>query len=177
MWAIPPVLSGESAEPSVGLRRNSLYRTMRDVEYVLRVFALLDPANIAGGMKGTLDNAMKRYGENNLSAILKLRSQFLSALELAHAIGGKDAFRVPSHGSKRGRLSASLFDGLMVALIRNLQFSDEIRLHAGKIWTVLQSAFENPEFYELVVGRANTRRATVDRAFYIRQLIESTISR
>ena len=109
MWGIPPVLSGESAEPSVGLRRNSLYRTMRDVEYVLRVFALLDPANIAGGMKGTLDNAMKRYGENNLSAILKLGSQFLSALELAHAIGGKDAFRVPSHGSKRGRLSGISF--------------------------------------------------------------------
>ena len=80
-------------------------------------------------------------------------------------------------GPNEGASLASLFDGLMVALIRNLQFSDEIRLHAGKIWTVLQSAFENPEFYELVVGRANTRRATVDRAFYIGQLIESTISR
>jgi hypothetical protein len=177
MWAIPPVLSDESAEPSAGLRRNSLYRTMRDVEYVLRVFALLDPENIAGGMKGTLDNAMKRYGENDPSDLFTLKSQFLIALELAHAMGGKHVFRIPGQGSKRGRISAPLFDGLMVALIRNLEFADEIRLCAGKIWAALQAEFENGKFYELVVGRANTKIATVDRAVYIGRLIESTIGR
>ena len=70
-------------------------------------------------------------------------------------------------------LRASLFDGIMVALIRMLDQADRIREHATQINRALQAELGNPEFYELVSGKANTREATRRRASYIKCLIES----
>ena len=126
MWDIPPVEPNEQTEPSAKLRRNVLYRQMQDTELVLRVFGLLDPRNIAGGMRNTLDNTMVKYFSANHVELGQLKEQFLRALELADAIGGEGVFRLPGSGSKRGRLSASLFDGIMVALIRKLYAAEQI---------------------------------------------------
>ena len=177
MWNIPPVSPNEAGEPSAALRRNNLYRQMRDVEYVLRVFALLDPKNIGGGMKGTLDDAMKRYCDLGTPELTEMKSQFLGGLDLAYVIGGKNALRVPTGPSKQGRLSASLFDALMVALIRKLDVADLIKDRATEIWASLQGEFNNSKFYELIVGRANTRASTIDRGIYVERLIESAIQR
>lgn len=175
MWDIPPFEPDENVQPSARLRRNVLFRQMRDVELVLRVFGLMDPNNIVGGMRSTLDNAMLRYSEASESKLHYLKTIFLDALRLAHAIGDDDAFRLLPSGSKRGRLSASLFDAMMVALIRKLDRSDRIKTHAAQINDSIKTELDKPEFYELVVGRANTREATIKRARYIEHLIESVI--
>ena len=175
MWDIPPLEPNESTEPSGRLRRNLLFRQMRDVELVLRVFGLLDPTNIGGGMRGTLDNAMERYSNSSDAELRELKTQFLRSLELAYTIGGNDAFRLPASGSKRGRPSAPLFDGLMVTLMRKLGQAEQIQVHAEEINHAIQAELNKTEFYELVVGRANTRNATLERARYIERLIESVI--
>ena len=176
MWDIPPHEPNEHTEPSGKLRRNALFRQMKDAELVLRVFGLLDPGNVGSGMRSTLDNAMARYGEFDGWQLNDLKAQFLEALELAEVIGGDDAFRLPSSSAQRRRPSASLYDGLMVALMRNLHQADHIKRCAEQIYGILNQEFENPEFYELVVGRANTRESTLDRARYIERLIASVIN-
>lgn len=173
MWDIPHFEPDERKEPSARLRRNALYRQMRDAELVLRVFGLMDPKNISGGMRSTLDGTMQRYSKSNALELDQLREQFLHALELAHIIGGNDIFRLPTSRSRRGRPSASLFDGIMVALVRILDHADQIRTHAKQINQMLLTELDNPEFHELVSGRANTRDATIRRASYIERLIES----
>ena len=175
MWGIPPHPLDKSVGPNATLQRNSLYRQMRDVELVLRVFGLLDPDNIGGGMRSTLDNAMVKYSEASKEELNELKTRFSRALELVHAIGGQDALRLPRLDSKRGRPSAPLFDSLMVALMRKLDHADQIQAHAAKINKAIQSKLENPEFYELIVARANTRSATLERSGHIEQLIESVI--
>ena len=175
MWSIPPFEPNESTAPSGKLLKNPLYRQMRDVELVLRVFGLLDPTNIIGGLRGTLDRAMVRYSSSSDAKLEQLKTQFLQSLELAYTIGGDDAFRLPTLGSKRGRPSATLFDGIMVALMRKLGQADLIRGYAKEINHAIQSEFDKPEFYELVVGRANTRIATLERSRHIEQLISSVI--
>ena len=175
MWDIPALEPNGSSEPTAKLLRNVLYKQMGDVELVLRVFALLDPTNIARGMKSTLDNAMKKYSSATDSELRELRTQFLSALELAHAIGGYSAFRLPVPGTRRGRSSASLYDGVMVALIRKLDQAPRIRAQAEQINQAIHAELENSEFRKLVAGRANTRKATLNRALYIERLIESAI--
>ena len=40
----------------------------------------------------------------------------------------------------------------------------------------IQAEFEKPEFYELIVGRANTRTATIERSQYIESLIKTRIA-
>ena len=161
MWNIP------SSESSESLSRNILFRSMRDVELVLRVFALMDPNNVVGGMKRTLDDSMAKYSESSDAELDRLKKQFLRSLRLAYIIGGKDAFRLP----ETGRPSIPLFDGIMVALIRNLDQSDKIEDCAAQIKDLLRSELDKPEFYELVTGRANTRIATLERSRRIEDLI------
>ncbi len=175
MWDIPPYEPNEDTKPSLKLSRNSLFRRMGDVELVLRVFALLDPRNIGGGMRSTLDNAMERHSSLGEYELRQLKTRFLDSLMLAHAIGGDDVFRLPTPRSKRGRPSASLFDGLMVALMRRLDQADRIRLCATQINESVREELGNSNFYDLVVGRANTREATLDRSQHIGHLIDSVI--
>ena len=175
MWDIPPREPNEHIEPSQRLARNILFRQMRDAELVLRVFALLDPGNIGTGMKGTLDGTMTKFAKARESDLFRLEHDFLQALELAYSIGGKDAFRLPGSGSKRGRLSASLFDGMMVALIRQLDRAALIEASAEQVKLSILRGLTEQELYPLVVGRANTREATIKRSQYFEQLIESAI--
>ena len=84
-------------------------------------------------------------------------------------------FRLPGSGSKRGRLSASLFDGLMVALIRKLDDAARIKDSAKQIKLDIQEGLTKQELRALVVGRANTREATIKRSQYFEHLIESVI--
>ena len=175
MWDLPPMEPKEDVEPSARLRRNILFRQMRDVELVLRALSLLNPDNISFGMTRTLDNAMATYSNASESTIDELRARFTHALELAYVIGGDDVFRVPEGRSKRGRLSASLFDGIMVALMRNLDYAEQIRDCADQIRFAIRAEFGNEDFHELVVGRANTREATLARARYIEGLITQSL--
>ena len=175
MWDIPPSEPNESTEPSSKLRRNILFRQMRDVELVLRVFGLLDPSNVGGGMRSTLDNAMEKYSKCTESELRHLKAEFLRTLELAHVIGGNDAFRLPTPRSRRGRPSASLFDGMMVALMRKQDQSDRIKSCAEQIRKSIQAELANPDFHVLVAGRANTREATLERSLYIERLIDEIV--
>ena len=175
MWNIPPFELNERTEPSARLIRNVLFRQMGDVELVLRAFALFDPKDIRRGMKSTLDNAMVKYCKSTDSDLRRLKANFLESLLLAHMIGGKDAFRVPDSRSKRGRLSASLFDGMMVALMRNLDQAERIKECAVQVNQAIRTELDSTDFHGLVVGRANTRESTVNRAQHIEKLIKQSI--
>ena len=172
MWDIPAFEPNETIEPSERLRRNTLYRTMGDAELVLRVFALMDPINVAGGMKSTLNHSMTKYSKSSKQELDQLKNRFIQSLKLAYAIGGKDTFRIPNPLLERRRPSRSLFDGIMVALIRNLDKADRIEARAGRIIELLKLELTKPDFRELVTGRANTREATLSRARQIESLIE-----
>ena len=176
MWDIPPFEPNENTEPSEKLRKNILFRQMRDVELVLRVFALLDPKDIGGGMRSTLDNAMEKYSKCSESELRQLKTQFLDSLTLAHVIGGDGIFRLPAlRSKKRGRPSPTLFDGIMVALMRKLNQADLIKLYAEQINQLLQTELGESKFYSLVAGRANTKEATLNRSRHIEGLIDSAI--
>ena len=123
-------------------------------------------------MKSKLDNAMARFARPTVDQLSELRSLFLNSLELAHAIGGTNVFRLPPtlHGS-RGRPSASLYDGIMVALMRMSDRAENIRVAAPEIHKALQAELERPEFRKIIVGQPNTKAATVERSTYVEEVI------
>ena len=171
MWNIPPFEPNERTDPSAKLRRNRLFKSMGDVELVLRVFALFDPNNIRGGMRSTLDSTMEAYSTCTKTELEELKKKFLGCLELADAIGGEDVFRLPGASSRMRRSSAPLFDGIMVALMRHLDQEIKIKANAARINEAIQAELEKTKFYELIVGRANTRASTIKRSKYIESLI------
>ena len=142
MWDIPPFEPNERTNPSAKLRRNPLFKRMADVELVLRVFALLNPSDIRGGMRSTLDSAMEKYSKFSKMELKELKNNFFSSLTLADAIGGPDVFRLTSTNSKRRRPSAPLFDGIVVALMRHLDDAEKIQANAEEINGAIQTEFE-----------------------------------
>ena len=175
MWNIPSFEPDEIIEPSERLASNMLFRTMRDAELVLRVFALMDPNDVSRGMKRTLDDSMAKYSKCSDLELYDLEKQFLQALRLAYAIGGNNVFRLPTPSLEHGRLSAPLFDGIMVALIRKLDETEKIEACAEDIRGLLIDELVKPEFYDLITGRANTRVSTLERSQRIEAVIETVI--
>lgn len=107
LWGIP-------TEPG-SLVSNSLYKTMADVELVLKFFAIQDYPSIAGPFKNYLGEFMKSQNEL-YDQNLTLRSQnellFKQTLQATKKIFGTEAFRKPNNGSLLKR-SAPLADAIL----------------------------------------------------------------
>ena len=63
----------------------------------------------------------------------------------------------------------------MVALMRHLDRAEKIKARAQQINKAIQTELDNSEFYELIVGRYNTRGSTIERSKYIESLIQVNI--
>ncbi len=178
IWGIPPHEAREKAPPSGPLAKNKHYMQMGDNELVLRFFALLEKEHIKGGMKATLDKCMIRKKKATPAQLGQFRSAFTDSLNLCYEVYGPTTFRLPpKRNQKVGALSKSLYDAVMVAMYRNLHQSAAIRARSSQIVKATLDAL-NPasEFYAVVVGRPNTRKATIDRSSHMAQIIQSVLS-
>lgn len=164
--------------PSADLRENNLFKRMTDCEIVLRFFAFRDRSHVQGSVRSILDNCMKRNRSLSETEISALRERFLAALDLSLAIFGDTAFRLPPvEGKPRGVLSRPLYDAQMVAIDELADLGPTMRAHAAQIARAVQ-ALTNPgtEAYDLVVGRANTASAILQRIDRVRETISSAIA-
>lgn len=178
VWGIPPHGIEEESNPSIALKQNPLYMRMADNEIVLRFFALLDPKMIVSGMKATLDSCMIRYHSDATPEFLdSLRIKFTNSLRISYEIFGAKIFRLPpGKNQRRGTLSRPLYDAVMVAVCRNLDREKEMLARREGIAKKTFEELGKPDFYALVVGRANTRQATLDRAEYMSKIIVLALS-
>lgn len=176
VWGIPPRETDEDVQPSLRLARNRYYMRMADNELVLRFFALHDPKSITGGIKKTLDEYMRRNAGASTQELDKLKSLFNHSLRVAYDIFGPSTFRLPpKRTGQRGRLSATLYDAVMVAISRHLSREAELIANAENIAKTTAEHLAKAKFYALVVGRANTKQATIDRSKYMEGIIKSAV--
>jgi Protein of unknown function DUF262 len=171
IWGIPPKESNEPHKVSRKLERNPLYSKMADCEIVLRYFALNDLAHFKGGMRNTLDDYMIRNQRLNKAKCLKLEEEYLEVLEIASKIYQDGLFCLPKNGLGYGRRSVPLADAVLIAIGAFRQKRKEIESHASKIVEATRHALENPDNYELLVGRGNTKKAIEDRLDLMKGLI------
>lgn len=99
--------------------KSRLYQEMRDVELVLRFFALKDSwKTYSGGLKGVLDSYMEVNKELTGDAVDKLESIFIKNIEKVNMVFGEaGAFRrwLPDSNKWKQQISAPLFDAQMFA--------------------------------------------------------------
>ncbi len=177
IWGIPPREPNEETTQSARLVRNRIYMRMADNEIVLRFFALLEPESIASGMKNTLDQCMIRYRNETPETLAQLKTKFTKSLAISYQIFGENTFRLPpKKDQRRGPLSRPLYDSVMVAVCRNLEFEAEMLARRQLIAQKTAEELAKPDFYALVVGRANTRQATKDRSEYMSKIIRAALS-
>lgn len=164
IWEIPRYedhVRGDHISPV--LANNRLFQRMQDCEIVLRFFAFRKRSNIRGAVKGMLDRCMEEYLTVSDQEVNELEAIFLTRLELCYDIFGEKTFRLPSVDGGQGKLSQPLYDAVMVAVDRLYPHKDKLLAEAKALISRLETALLDAEFYELVVGRANTADAIKKR--------------
>lgn len=152
-------------------KKNALYKKMEDCALVLRFFAFVDDANIRGSVKSMLDATMERHLKDDDAAIDASRIRFVKSLTTANAIFDEEAFTLPPNAKGERRVSAALYDAVMVALDRKNIFADEyIKARARIVADVDQLSAVNPA---LMTGKANTAESIKQRILEIVQILEN----
>jgi hypothetical protein len=151
-WGIPTKTTGEDENPPEELLKNALYASLADAELVLRFFALKDA--IVNGRHGSLRRILDRYMEENANLgaaqAESMKTEFLRLLTMLTDIYSGETFRLP----KTSRPSRPLYDALMIALSR--KDATQILDHKDAIKAATLAALNDPEQYDILVGRGNT---------------------
>lgn len=158
-WGIPAYLDNEETDPSADLLKHSLFKSMADVELVLRYFALRDAIenNRHGSLRQILDRFMKKNQHLDESKLLQMKGEFESLLDRLVRLFDERPFWLPT----TKRPSRPLYDALMIALSKNPGV--DLEENATQIKTRLQQALSESQTYDTLVGRGNTIESIRDR--------------
>ena len=106
--------------------------------------------------------------------IKELKQAFRARLSLAKDVFGVDAFLL-DEGEDRKKLSAPLYDAVMVALDRLWERRAALKSRPRKVAGSLRAAIQKPKTYELVVARANTASATRGRIAAVERVLKAAV--
>ncbi|MET3501097.1 hypothetical protein ABIC45_002709 [Mucilaginibacter rubeus] len=173
LWEIPSYKDHiRGGQISAELAENNLFKRMFDCEIVLRFFSFRIKSHVKGAVKLILDSCMERYQKADDDEIIVLRNLFISRLETSHAIFEENVFRIKdSHGKLR--LSQPLFDGVMIAIDRLYEDKDTLIQKKKQIQEALNKSLEDPNVYDLLIGKQNTAPAIIKRNDFITELLKS----
>jgi hypothetical protein len=175
IWDIPPYEDNiRGKHISNTLMENGLYKRMGDCEIVLRFFALRRRSKVRGAIKQILDNCMIDYQNADETIIGELEKRFLAALKAAHSIFGEETFRIVL-GDKKGKLSQSLYDAVMVALDKQYENQHTLANKSAEIRSKLREILTDQEAYESITGGPNTADAIKQRQVKLEEIFNEFI--
>ncbi|HUT57454.1 MAG TPA: DUF262 domain-containing protein [Phycisphaerae bacterium] len=176
IWGIPQYdkhYNRETGQIGAELAKNDLFKRMIDCEIVLRFFAFREPSNIRGSVKSMLDRCMELNRNNDAKQIAELKSDFICALETAHAVFGKHTFKIKGkHGWKPSR---PLFDAVMVSIDKLREHKEALVDAREDIAKVLQAQLEKEASYEVIVGRPNTAASVKERIALVHRILKGAV--
>lgn len=157
IWKIPQWEKDEEDNPSDKLKRNNLYKTMKDCEIVLRYFAIKDVylENKSGKLNRLLDGCMKKHQNDSEEMIECLYNEYIRNLESLKDIFGDKLFYLPTVD----KLSIPMYDSFMVAY----NLVDGNTANQEDIILGLDNALNNIEQYETLIGKRATSQSIRDR--------------
>jgi hypothetical protein len=174
IWGIPRYSDNIRGDHiSDNLANNTWFKRMRDVEIVLRFFALRNRSAIKGSVKTILDRCMERYGDAERDTIEDLRERFLSRLQTCYDLFGARAFRLDE--SRKHELSLPLYDAEMVAVDRLYEHRSDLVQKSTQVLQSLDEALTDEDTYELIVARPNTADAIKKRLAKVEEIFRSVI--
>jgi len=158
IWGLPTYSESAEKNRAEDLVSNRTYVVMRDVEIVLRFFALRHANHYQRGMKGFLDLYMVRARAFTDEDIGHLRALFEETLTLGAAIY-KDLFARPWDTTKNGwapRAQVAFADAVMVGISRHLANREQLIDKSHAIIEATRALFEkHPQ--GTFTGRGNTK--------------------
>jgi hypothetical protein len=175
-WGLPPYTKEEEVNPPDELLRIPMYAQMRDVEIVLRFFALRHVAHYQRGMSGFLDLYFVRARAFNDDDLKVLGDLFVSSLEVAHSIYGELLFRPwevdDDTWSKRPQVAFA--DAVMVGVSHHLDQADNLIKRRDLVLERTKQLFiENPA--GTFTGQRNTKKDVQDRIRLYDDMLEKVV--
>ena len=163
-WKLPPYSVEEDNNPPDQLLTYSHYSKMRDIEFVLRFFALRHVEHYRGGMQNFLDYYMVRSRRFSAADIAELREIFNRTIDLAHQIYAENLFA--PWNTKRNQWSGTpqvaFADSIMVGLSSSLEKSVQLLARRDEIVEATrQLVIASPR--GTFTGQRNTKDAIRDR--------------
>ena len=158
-WNIPHYQEGEDRKPSPELENNTLFRTMADVELVLRFFAIRDAIenDRRGSLRRILDRYMAAHYDDSPEAFGGMKREYTQLLQRWVVASDGAPFRLPN----TNRPSRPLYDALMIALSQSPKCDLERR--RAEVSRRLEAALGNRREYDILVGRGNTIASIKER--------------
>ena len=142
-------------------KSNHLYKKMGDCQLVLRFFAFQDDLYVKGSVKSMLDSAMERHQNAHEAQLQTLSATFQAAIATAHEVFGTQVFTLPPDHKGVRRVSAALYDAVMVALFRRAEKVSDYIVHKDAIKAGVDELSTSD--IALMTGRANTAQSIKDR--------------
>jgi hypothetical protein len=164
VWSLPAYSESAERNRDEDLITNRLYISMRDVEIVLRFFALRSSEHYQHGMKGFLDLYMIRARTFSDEDVVFLRALFERTLEVGSKIYGENFLRpwIPDEKAWAARPHIAFADAVMVGISRHVSRAAELLDKANLIATGTQQLFEKHPAGTFT-GRGNSKTDVQER--------------
>ncbi|MEU4562363.1 DUF262 domain-containing protein [Actinoplanes sp. NPDC023936] len=139
--------------------RAPAYRTMQDVEYVLRFFTLRESwEHFSGDFRLSMDVYMSENREPAAGRLSFLEASFKQAIDACARLWGDNAFKRPDRDSWRDQTLAGMYDSQMVAVtLLGNQAVKKLEKKPGRADSVVRKLFEeDADFEDAVRVATNT---------------------
>jgi uncharacterized protein with ParB-like and HNH nuclease domain len=154
------------------------YRSMEDVEHVLRFFTIGERwSKIGQVLAEEMDSFMRDNRKASTGRLNDLRHHFALSLEACQRIWGKKAFYKPQGNGWREQFISPLFDAEMVAvsLFKPNQIA-KIEKHKAGVMTSTIEAFKNDAgFVKSVTQSTNNPSSVKKRVQTVREILEANL--
>lgn len=173
-WGLVLYSPEEEHNPPDSLLNNSHFSKMRDVEFILRFFALRHAKQYRGGMQSFLDQYMVRSRRFNDKDISLLRQLFLDTINLAHNIYGELLFKPWSTKENQwaSQPQVAFADAVMVGLSSMLTRRDDLLAKRIQIIEATKQLIITSSVGAFT-GQRNTKADVVDRLAAYGKLLAS----
>jgi hypothetical protein len=157
-WGVPLFTIEEEIKPPQVLLNNKFWSQMRDLEVILRFFALRHAEQYRRGMAGFLDLysvRARQFTDEDVEHLLRL---FTMTIDLAADVFGEHLFHPweKQAGSWSPRPQVAFADAVMVGFSRHVDESDKIRARGPELVAATKELFVNHDDGTFT-GRGNSK--------------------
>ena len=172
IWGLPQFTPEELQDHKAPIYKSEFFKSMEDIEVVLRFFALRHMAYFKLGIQPFLDLYMIRSKTFDSGDIDQLRTLFTQTLQCASEIFGEDVFRIPGHG---GKPTKGMYDAIMVPLSEFIDHFPKLIERKAKV-VAATVAVVAAAGSSAITGRASTKRDLQNRIEIFRKIFQETLA-
>jgi hypothetical protein len=176
IWALPRFEPEELENHKLPVYQKSFFKTMEDIEVVLRFFALRHMAHYRFGIQGFLDLYMirsKSFGEGDIAFLARL---YQETLECAASIYGSHVFRIYEDGEWADKPTKGMYDAVMIPLSEFVPHFPELILRRDHVIAKTIEVFTK-EGVAAITGRASTKKDVEHRLNLFRDLFHAALQK